>query len=128
MSWLGGEIAATRFKQSPQLRLTLKRSKRTVDRELNVLFFSCLFKLEIRIETVERDLFHLPAKPDDVHEQLWTKKLTPAPARVRPFVVGPLVREVEIGAAVFQIRELGPTDLCASLHAALQDFNPADFD
>src|SRR6185369_4800979 len=128
MSRLGGEIAAARFKQSSQLRLPLKRSKRTIDRELNVLLLSRLFELEIRIETVECDLFHLAAKADDIHEELWTKKLTTSPAGVGPFAVGPLVREVEIGAAVFQIREFGPAELFTSLRPALNDQNLADFD
>src|SRR6185369_6881143 len=128
MSRFCGEIAAARFKQSSQLRLPLKRSKRTVDRKLNVHFLSRLFELEIRIETVERDLFHLAAKADDIHKQLWTKKLTTPPAGVRPFGVGPLIREVEIGAAVFQIRKLGPTDLFTSLRPTLNVLNLADFD
>ena len=128
MSRFRGEIAAARFKQASQFRLPLKRSKRTIDRELNVHFLSRLFELERRIETVERDLFHLAAKADDIHEQLWTKKLTTPPAGVWAFVVGPLVREVEILAAVFQIRKLGPTDLFTSLRPALNVLNLADFD
>src|SRR5215212_3489076 len=121
MSSRRGIISLAGFEETPQLGLSPKRSKGTIDRELDVVLLRSVFELHVVVQAIERDLFHLCAKPDDVHQELWTEVLTLSPARVRTFLIGPLAGEIQIGAAVFQVRHSGPAVLFSHFHLAFRD-------
>ena len=71
------------------------------------------FSFRYRGKTVERDLFHLCAKADDIHQQLCAEIFALTPTCVWSHLIGPFIGEVEIGTTVFEVCCLGPTK---SLH------------